>query len=395
MAHSSPLAPGSSTRASSLPSSLRPSELASRRAGSMVSTAAFLPRSAIPAAMAADVVVLPTPPDPAQMTTCLRPIRSSTPEARHSLRSSSAASVLQALDVHLRCEQERQRDHRGVQRTLEPGDLRMLLLRPRVRGQRGGHGLAGGRSALAVHAVELLGLRVRVALGQHRVHHHRGQLHAHLLLQPLLQLDRLVHRHLLGQRHRQHGGRAPVADELVEVARVLGHRPDLGDLGVGARRPQHGDAVAAGRRVHHARVERAVALVAPLHLRQLPDLAERDQLVQTGCRRGQVREDPAGVQQPRQPAGPQLVAQPLLLGVLGVQRERRQPLGHLGLRVARRRLAEQPGDALLLGHLGDDRPPPGARAGQADGGGHGGLAHAALAGHEDQALVQERGRHRC
>src|SRR5688572_32158226 len=36
----------------------------SRRAGSMVTTATFLPRSASPRATAAAVVVLPTPPDP-------------------------------------------------------------------------------------------------------------------------------------------------------------------------------------------------------------------------------------------------------------------------------------------------------------------------------------------
>src|SRR4051812_30834101 len=46
----------------------RPSEFASRRAGSIVTTATFSPRSAMPIATAAAVVVLPTPPGPAQMT---------------------------------------------------------------------------------------------------------------------------------------------------------------------------------------------------------------------------------------------------------------------------------------------------------------------------------------
>src|SRR5215208_5267285 len=50
-----------------LPSSSRPSESARRLAGSIVSTATFWPRAASPAARAAEVVVLPTPPDPAQM----------------------------------------------------------------------------------------------------------------------------------------------------------------------------------------------------------------------------------------------------------------------------------------------------------------------------------------
>src|SRR5215207_9257397 len=57
-----------STRCGSLPSSVIPSAFASRFAGSMVTTATFIPRAAIPVASAADVVVLPTPPEPAQMT---------------------------------------------------------------------------------------------------------------------------------------------------------------------------------------------------------------------------------------------------------------------------------------------------------------------------------------
>ena len=67
MAHSSPR-PSMSTRRGSLSSSSSPSALASRRAGSMVTTATFLPSSASPSATAAAVVVLPTPPEPAQMT---------------------------------------------------------------------------------------------------------------------------------------------------------------------------------------------------------------------------------------------------------------------------------------------------------------------------------------
>src|ERR671914_666567 len=52
--------------------SSRPSESASRFAGSIVTTATLSPRSAIPIASAAAVVVLPTPPEPAH-TTILRP----------------------------------------------------------------------------------------------------------------------------------------------------------------------------------------------------------------------------------------------------------------------------------------------------------------------------------
>src|SRR3954470_22687392 len=76
IAHNSP-SRSSSTRCGSLPSSPTPSALASRFAGSMVTTATFIPRSAMPSASAAEVVVLPTPPDPAQMTMRL-PSRSGT-----------------------------------------------------------------------------------------------------------------------------------------------------------------------------------------------------------------------------------------------------------------------------------------------------------------------------
>ena len=51
-----------------LSSSPRPSDWASRRAGSMVSTTTLRPASAARTAEAAEVVVLPTPPEPQQMT---------------------------------------------------------------------------------------------------------------------------------------------------------------------------------------------------------------------------------------------------------------------------------------------------------------------------------------
>ena len=69
IAHSSPARSAPSTRCGSLPSSSSPSAVASRRAGSIVTTATRLPSAASPSARAADVVVFPTPPEPATMTT--------------------------------------------------------------------------------------------------------------------------------------------------------------------------------------------------------------------------------------------------------------------------------------------------------------------------------------
>src|SRR5262245_40351270 len=57
----------SGMRRSRWSSASRPSELASRFAGSMVSTSALRPARAAASARAAAVVVLPTPPEPTQM----------------------------------------------------------------------------------------------------------------------------------------------------------------------------------------------------------------------------------------------------------------------------------------------------------------------------------------
>ena len=87
-----------------MPSSGRPSELARRLAGSIVSTQTFSPCAAMPIAIAADVVVLPTPPEPAQMQISL-------PSSRSPTFAASAEPLRQLLDgihVELRAEEERQ-----------------------------------------------------------------------------------------------------------------------------------------------------------------------------------------------------------------------------------------------------------------------------------------------
>src|SRR5437763_13794185 len=68
MAYSSPPFAVPFTCRGVLSSSVRPSDWASRRAGSMVSTTTCRPCSAARSARAADVVVLPTPPAPQQTT---------------------------------------------------------------------------------------------------------------------------------------------------------------------------------------------------------------------------------------------------------------------------------------------------------------------------------------
>src|ERR687895_444976 len=117
MAHSSPSRPSTFTLRSSLPSSGRPRELARRRAGSIVSTATFLPRAAMPSAMAADVVVFPTPPEPAQMQTSLR-------SSQRAIQP--AGELLELLEAELGLDAEREGGDRGVEPPTEPAQLRAL-----------------------------------------------------------------------------------------------------------------------------------------------------------------------------------------------------------------------------------------------------------------------------
>ena len=123
-----------STRLASLPSSSSPSESASRFAGSIVSTQTFSPRAAIPVAIAAEVVVLPTPPEPAQMQTSL-PSRSSL-DRRHQARA-SCAQASRGLDVELRLEEEGQGLDRRLDAAAQAGQLGALASgRARARRSR-------------------------------------------------------------------------------------------------------------------------------------------------------------------------------------------------------------------------------------------------------------------
>src|SRR3954452_13067219 len=106
IAHSSP-STSTEIRRGSLPSSSSPSEFASLRAGSIVTTTTRSPRSAIPRATAAAVVVLPTPPEPAQITIRL-PSSSDV-----SMRTSRAASDQTFAD--------RERDRLGAAASVQLG----------------------------------------------------------------------------------------------------------------------------------------------------------------------------------------------------------------------------------------------------------------------------------
>src|SRR4051794_34183448 len=131
-----------STWCSSLPSSGRPSELASRFAGSIVSTATFSPRAAMPIAIAAEVVVLPTPPAPAQITMRLPSSRSATLTAcaparrRSQLALQLVGEPLEVGEAELGGEQVGQREH-VAHVLLEAPQLGALRARAAVLRQRG------------------------------------------------------------------------------------------------------------------------------------------------------------------------------------------------------------------------------------------------------------------
>src|SRR3954468_8329042 len=132
-AHSSPRA-STVTRCGSLGSSSSPSAFASRRAGSIVTTATFSPRSASPSATAAAVVVLPTPPGPAQMT-----IRfpSSKGSRDVSMRTSDQALAYRERD-RLRAAAGVELGHHVVQHVLDGALGIAELLRDLARGMAGG-----------------------------------------------------------------------------------------------------------------------------------------------------------------------------------------------------------------------------------------------------------------
>src|SRR5207244_717177 len=141
----------------SLPSVSRPSELASRRAGSIVITTARRPASAPQSAIDAATVVFPTPPLPAEMTIWC---------CSTSSRSVTTTSSARAPPL--------------------------------------------GRGRIEAPPVE-------------PVHDHVAEREPEGARELRAHLERLDDRHLLGERHQVHRGRAPVAQQLGDLARLALH----------------------------------------------------------------------------------------------------------------------------------------------------------------------------
>ena len=265
-----------STRLASLPSSFRPSESASRFAGSIVSTQTLSPRAAIPVAIAAEVVVLPTPPEPAQMQMSL-PSRISL-DRRHqpslfaSRRAASTPSSGSKRKGRVLTGASTRRRRRASWARWE---------RARLCSETAARAAARSGAVLAAGELgELLGLLVGEALRVEAVHVDAVDGDADLVAQVVLERRRLVDRHLLGQGDDRGAGVLLVGDQAVELLGLGVDRADPGDRGEGARRLQEADAVAGGGGVDDHQVVLAPRLDLAVELGQLPDLADRDQLLQ-------------------------------------------------------------------------------------------------------------------
>src|SRR5680860_1203126 len=257
----------------------------SNRAGSTVSTQTRSPRAAIPSAIAAAVVVLPTPPEPAQMQMS-RPSRISStagisgwPGARRcassrrawlGARSSEPLRELPCrLDAQLRLEEEGEGLDRGLDPAPQAGELGALGA---GAGGLGGGGAGGGAGDPVLATGQLgqpLGLLFGEALRVEPVEVDAVDGDADLGAQLALQGRRLVDRHLLRQGDDRGAGVLVIGDQAVELLRLGVDRADAGDRGEGARRLQEPDPLPGGGGVDDHQVVLASLLhpVSYTHLR--------------------------------------------------------------------------------------------------------------------------------
>jgi hypothetical protein len=110
------------------------------------------------------------------------------------------------------------------------------------------------------------------------------------------------------------------------------------------------------------------------------DLAHRDELGEPRGGGGQVLEQPTPAEHPGQRARLELVPEPLLLGPLGLDGLKVQPLV--------RQRPEHAAEPRLIRHLAEHYAPATPRGDQPERGRDRRLSHSALARHEDEPLVQ-------
>ena len=251
-----------------------------------------------------------------------------------------------------------------------------------VLGERGADRRPRRAVGVVEGALEAGGLSLAEALRVHRVHVDAVDRHPHLVAELALERGSLVHRHLLGQRHDRHAGCLMLGDEAVELLRLRVHGSDPGDAGECPGRLEEADPVAGRRRVDDHQVVAARLLHLPVGLGELPDLADRHQLLQPWGGRRQVVEELRAHQQVAHRPHLQLKQQVLAQRLVGVDRDRPQVGGDLDLVEADLALLEDPRGGLLGGDLADDRPLAARGGRQSQGQGDRRLADAALSGDE-------------
>ena len=229
----------------------------------------------------------------------------------------------------------------------------------------------------------------REALGVERVHHHGVDVHAHLLAQPAAELDRLVHRHLLRQRHRHHAGAlgSVMKASIWPAWRAIGPTRAMSPNVRGVR--SIAEPVAGGRGVQDHQVVgrvRRLRRSSCASSQTLPIVASSRTPGAAAAKYSKIRlwnSRPASALEPTWSLRYSSSAS------LRVDRDRPEVLGQLGLGVAH---------ALACGRRATCAPGcetshtivrlPRARGGEPEGRRDGGLAHAALAGDDHQALVE-------
>ena len=248
----------------------RPSAVASRRAGSIVSTSTLPPsRLAAPSAAAAATDVLPTPPEPQNTTISFAASSCSSVVDRGSARAhrpellaervGDHARHAQAVRAHeqIRHVEQRQVDRvvaarsrcaapRAPQRDREPGARRAPRSRPAparavsIGAPSGSRSASNVSSSAWVNSSGSTRLTITVA-ERHRRPRARSRCD---------ELDRLRDRHLLGRRHDVDRGDRGIGEQLDEPL-GLRRAPDRRRRAPGSRRPRR-----AGRRCDRSRPRR-------------------------------------------------------------------------------------------------------------------------------------------
>ena len=390
IAHSSPristpwpASSSGSTRRGSLPSSSRPSESASRRAGSIVTTATRWPAAARPererrrGGRLADAAGAGDDHD-ALAVELLREAAA----AHASWGASSSASRSRSGPPG--CSARRA----GVDvagELAQPRELRALAQRARVDAQRAGDGrvrgvrLRGGGASAAVKRSGSRALAMTRASGRPIASRSASR-------------SRPVSVTASSSRLRDGDDRRAlwIGQQLVDDRALARDGPAAGRCGERPRRAEDRDAVAGRGRVDDDEVVGVGAGGAAVELGELPELADRQQLAHAGRGGGDHPEDAAADEDLGDRRRRELVAQVLVQRVLRVDGDVEQPGRDLRLRERLgARAVEGRRDVAAARDLGDDRALARTRGDEPEGGRDRRLADAALARHDDQPPVEE------